>query len=137
MRGSCLCGGVNFSFLALHICLASCDFWNWPGITVSFSVAPEVLDHTYISSMASPIRKAVRLLLPGNLNQHSKKIMLVLLVEKVTDKREYKDKDNAQMKQYCSIVGIGGDGVRQDCVFFGESIEKTSDIAVGQCFGSH
>ena len=137
MRGSCLCGGVNFSFLALLICLASCDFWNWPGITVSFSVAPEVLDHTYISSMASPLRKAAKLLVPGKLNEHSKNFILVLRVEKVPDKREYKDKDNAQMKQYCSIVGIGGDGVRQDCVFFGESIEKTSDIAVGQCFGSH
>ena len=137
MRGSCLCGGVNFSFLALLICLASCDFWNWPGITVSFSVAPEVLDHTYISSMASPIRKAARLLVPGKLNEHSKNFMLVLLVEKVPDKREYKDKDNAQVKQYLSIVGIGGDGVRQDCVFFGEAIEKMSDIAEGMCFGPH
>ena len=100
-------------------------------------MAPEVLDHTYISSMASPLRKAAKLLVPGKLNEHSKNFILVLRVEKVPDQREYKDKANAEVKKYCSVVGIGEDGVRQDCVFFGEAIEKTSDIAEGMCFGPH
>ena len=87
--------------------------------------------------MASPRSRVVKMLVPGKLTEHSKNFSLVLCVEKAPQQREYKDKANSEMKKYRVIVGIGEDGLRQDCVLFGEANEKTLDIAEGTCFGPH
>ena len=83
--------------------------------------------------MASPRSRLTKPIFPGKLTEQSKHFSMVLCVEKV-DRREWSAKDGPA--QYCVIVGVGEDGHRQDCVFFGESNDNLPDnISVGTCFG--
>ena len=45
--------------------------------------------------------------------------------------REYKDKATSVSKKYASITGIGEDGLRQDCVLFGDAFLKMPKIEQG------
>ena len=75
-------------------------------------------------------------LMPGKLTAQSKKNILVLCVENPPLEREYKDKATSVSKQYASITGIGEDGLRQDCVLFGDAFMKMPKIVQGSwlCF---
>ena len=81
--------------------------------------------------MASPRSRVVKQVVPGKLSELSKNFTMVLRVEKPPDLREFKDKVGSGSTKYCVIVGIGEDGLRQDCVFFGEAYEHLPEIAVG------
>ena len=84
-----------------------------------------------------PVRREPKLLEPGNLTEHSRNFKLVLCVEKPPLSREFKDKKTSLIKKCVAITGIGGDGLRQDCVFFGEAYEKMPNITQGSCLGAH
>ena len=83
------------------------------------------------------VRPEPKPLQPGNLTEHSRNFKLVLCVENPPLSREYKDKKTSLIKKYVAITGIGGDGLRQDCVFFGEACEKMPNIKQGSCLGAH
>ena len=85
----------------------------------------------------APVRRARKALLPGKLTAHSKKISLVLCVENPPLSREYTDKATSVIKRYVAITGIGEDGLRQDCVLFGEAYDKMPNITQGSCLGVH
>ena len=88
--------------------------------------------------MASPYRpRVVKALVPGKLTERSKNFSMVLCVEKAPERREFEHKEKCEMHNYGVIVGIGEDGLRQDCVFFGEAFEKMPVIEPGACFGPH
>ena len=87
--------------------------------------------------MASSRKRVVKTLVPGKLTEHSKNFGLVLCVEKPPQQREYKDKGSGAMRKYSVIVGIGEDGLRQDCVLFGEAAEKVPVISEGTCIGPY
>ncbi len=70
-------------------------------------------------------------LMPGKLTAHSKNTFLVLCVENPPLEREYKDKATSVSKKYVAITGIGEDGLRQDCVLFGDAVEKMPNISQG------
>ena len=82
-------------------------------------------------------RRSCKALVPGKLTEHSKNFSLILCVENAPQRREYKDKATSVMKKYVAITGIGEDGLRQDCVLFGEAHDKMPDISEGSCFGAH
>ena len=75
------------------------------------------------------VRRACKALLPGKLTEHSKNFSLVLCVENAPQRREYKDKATSVIKKYVAITGIGEDGLRQDCVLFGEAYDKMPNIS--------
>ena len=83
------------------------------------------------------VRRACKALLPGKLTEHSKNFSLVLCVENVPQRREYKDKATSVIKKYVAITGIGEDGLRQDCVLFGEAYDKMPNITQGSCLGAN
>ena len=87
--------------------------------------------------MASPRSRVPKMVAPGKLSEQSKNFTFILLVEKAPEVKEFKDKVGSGFTKYCAIVGIGEDGLRQDCVFFGEANENLPEISVGVCFGPH
>ena len=84
-----------------------------------------------------PVRRELKPLEPGKLTEHSRNFKLVLCVENPPLSREYKDKVTSVIKKYVAITGIGGDGLRHDCVLFGEAYEKMPNITQGSCLGAN
>ena len=117
-------------FRSSFVFTASCDSGIALGLLYRSVWHRRCPDNIYISSMASPRGRPVKILAPGKLNELSKNFTLMLLVEKEPQKRSYKNKDGSD-KTYCAFHGIGEDGLRQDCVFFGEAYEKMPEIAQG------
>lgn len=87
-------------------------------------------EHIYRLIMASPRGRQVKMVSPGQLNERSKNFTLMLLVEKEPEKRSYKNKGGIE-KMYCAFHGVGEDGLRQDCVFFGEAYDNMPEIRQG------
>ena len=87
-------------------------------------------EHIYRLIMASPRGRQVKMVSPGQLNERSRNFTLMLLVEKEPEKRSYKNKGGIE-KMYCAFHGVGSDGHRQDCVFFGEAYDNMPEIRRG------
>ena len=81
--------------------------------------------------MASPRSRLVKILTPGRLNELSKNFTLILFVEIAPRERAYMNKEGSENKKYRAFHGIGEDGLRQDCVFFGEAYDTMPEIAQG------
>ncbi len=81
-------------------------------------------------------RRSCKVLVPGKLMEDSTNFVLILCAESAPQWREYKDNFTFVMKKYVVITGIGEDGLRQDCVLFGEAHDKIPHITVGSCFGA-